>query len=382
MEYFNKKQDVIDLQLTSYGKQLLSRGLFKPVYYAFSDDGVLYDHRWVSGTVGKELQSSVEQRIQEETPRLKTQHTKIGADRGIFNLFNSVVKYNNLIDLFEFTDYLDYYNSLAKIKGNPDFANSEKLLENMLGTKEYFNQYNPAWNVLLYNGKISDSTPYYKKNDITTLVPQLNCTLEDTVYKLDPDTEALVTIPAAANLLSSLENATSTDDEFDPDPDEDWDPDNWLVGEPQDVIPFVEDNFFEQFDVEDGSLFIIKDFLFVSVEELNSPYTDDNFSIEVFEVTTTEKNNNGEESLQKMYFSDYSTGPYVAASAIELVFNIEVDKEVENQLACSLIGRDKQIKNQSVYNSNIYDCAPPPDESRISIDPYAALPPVEPEDVC
>ena len=53
VEFFNKKQDVIDLQLTSYGKQLLSRGLFKPVYYAFSDDGVLYDKRWMSGSVGR-----------------------------------------------------------------------------------------------------------------------------------------------------------------------------------------------------------------------------------------------------------------------------------------------------------------------------------------
>mgnify|MGYP003142231761 CR=1 FL=1 len=42
MEFFNKKQDVLDLQLTGYGKQLLSRGLFKPFYYTFSDDGVLY----------------------------------------------------------------------------------------------------------------------------------------------------------------------------------------------------------------------------------------------------------------------------------------------------------------------------------------------------
>ena len=89
VEFFNKKQDVIDLQLTSYGKQLLSRGLFKPVYYAFSDDGVLYDNRWISGSVEEEQQSAVEQRIQEETPRLKTQYTKVGAERGIFNLFGN-----------------------------------------------------------------------------------------------------------------------------------------------------------------------------------------------------------------------------------------------------------------------------------------------------
>ena len=57
MEFFDKKQDVIDLQVTRYGKQLMSRGLFDPVYYCFSDDEVIYDNRWVSGTIHKEEQS-------------------------------------------------------------------------------------------------------------------------------------------------------------------------------------------------------------------------------------------------------------------------------------------------------------------------------------
>ena len=48
MEFFDKKQDVMDIQLTSYGKHLLSKGLFKPTYYAFSDDGVMYDNLWMS----------------------------------------------------------------------------------------------------------------------------------------------------------------------------------------------------------------------------------------------------------------------------------------------------------------------------------------------
>ena len=96
MEFFNKKQDVVDVQLTGYGKQLLSRGLFKPVYYAFSDDGVMGDGKWMSGSNGDAEQSDVEQRIQEETPRLKTQYRKVGAERAIFNSFDSSNIYNNL----------------------------------------------------------------------------------------------------------------------------------------------------------------------------------------------------------------------------------------------------------------------------------------------
>ena len=43
MEFFDKKQDVIDLQITQFGRYLLSLGRFKPVFYSFHDDNVLYN---------------------------------------------------------------------------------------------------------------------------------------------------------------------------------------------------------------------------------------------------------------------------------------------------------------------------------------------------
>jgi|10_taG_2_1085330.scaffolds.fasta_scaffold00213_7 hypothetical protein len=44
--FLNKKEQVYDLQLTPYGNYLLSIGSFKPVYYAFFDDNVIYDTRY------------------------------------------------------------------------------------------------------------------------------------------------------------------------------------------------------------------------------------------------------------------------------------------------------------------------------------------------
>ena len=35
MEFFDQKEEVIDVQLTQFGKHLLSKGRFKPEYYAF-----------------------------------------------------------------------------------------------------------------------------------------------------------------------------------------------------------------------------------------------------------------------------------------------------------------------------------------------------------
>ena len=66
MAFFNKKQEVLDIQLTPYGEDLLSRGKFKPVYYAFFDDDVLYDASGSAGII--EDQNDVEPRIQENTP--------------------------------------------------------------------------------------------------------------------------------------------------------------------------------------------------------------------------------------------------------------------------------------------------------------------------
>ena len=66
MTFFNRKEDVLDIQITQFGKHLLSKGVFKPVYYAFFDDDLLYD-----GEFGgfSEHQNNIEDRIK-ETPRM------------------------------------------------------------------------------------------------------------------------------------------------------------------------------------------------------------------------------------------------------------------------------------------------------------------------
>ena len=50
MKFFDKKEEVIDIQLTQYGKHLLSVGKWRPVYYAFFDDNILYDGRYAMYT--------------------------------------------------------------------------------------------------------------------------------------------------------------------------------------------------------------------------------------------------------------------------------------------------------------------------------------------
>ena len=42
MDFFDKKEDVLDFQLTEYGKYLLQNGVLEPAYYAFFDDDILF----------------------------------------------------------------------------------------------------------------------------------------------------------------------------------------------------------------------------------------------------------------------------------------------------------------------------------------------------
>jgi hypothetical protein len=78
MTFFNKKQEVIDLQLTPYGEAIMARGKFKPAYYAFFDDNILYD---ASGSAGiTEAQNDAEPRIQENTPNRKVQYVFEGVE--------------------------------------------------------------------------------------------------------------------------------------------------------------------------------------------------------------------------------------------------------------------------------------------------------------
>ena len=65
--YFNKKEEVIAIELTQYGKYLLSKGKLKPEFYSFYDDDVLYDGSHGGVT---ELQNDIVGRIK-QTPYLK-----------------------------------------------------------------------------------------------------------------------------------------------------------------------------------------------------------------------------------------------------------------------------------------------------------------------
>ena len=50
MNFFDDKEEVLDVEITQFGKFLISQGLFNPVYYAFFDDDIIYDYSYAGIT--------------------------------------------------------------------------------------------------------------------------------------------------------------------------------------------------------------------------------------------------------------------------------------------------------------------------------------------
>ena len=52
--FFDRKEQVMDIELTKHGKKAFSLGEFVPKFYSFHDDDVLYDSEFTpSGSIQK-----------------------------------------------------------------------------------------------------------------------------------------------------------------------------------------------------------------------------------------------------------------------------------------------------------------------------------------
>ena len=63
MEFFDKKEEVLDIVLTRKGKEKLAAGKLSPAYYKFHDDAISYDIGFDGGL--SELQNETHQRIKD-----------------------------------------------------------------------------------------------------------------------------------------------------------------------------------------------------------------------------------------------------------------------------------------------------------------------------
>ena len=246
MEFFNKKEEVMEIQLTSYGKELLSRGKFKPIYYAFFDEGILYDGAWGGIT---ENQNIPQERIKNYTPFMKDTKEYLGADAISKN--NSLVPENpdvRRISLFDFDS--SYENQLGVSKNNSNFT--------------------PAWNVKTLQSRILNSSAFLTASAASRSlpIPQIN---------IDGDSIKYITSvigPDGGPVFCSQGETPS---------------------------PEIEDDFVAQF--ADGTKLIIKEgSILLKVQESNTLNHRDNFEVELFEVVENDLQSQKTKFLRPLKF--------------------------------------------------------------------------------
>lgn len=155
MTFFNRKQDVLKIELTPYGRSLLSNGRLMPKYYAFFDDDVIYDANSIGA---EETQAELKDRILNETPRLRPQRDLTSPE----NLIFSSEKEENSSRPF------------SKLELN--------FLTEPLGTSDGTEDKSASWNLTAIIGEI-DSVEQTLNTPGSYLrqIPQVNMTIE---YKM------------------------------------------------------------------------------------------------------------------------------------------------------------------------------------------------------
>ena len=157
MSFFDKKEEVIQIELTQYGKHLLSKGEFVPVYYSFFDDDITYDWKY-TGDTASEKQNYAQDRILEETPSSKVQYVFSGRET-IVTQINQEVR-NNRTKLRD-----------KKIQQTPE---KNYALSAPLGNSSYSSNHAPSWGASALRGKFSTLVRYQQGAQPTLMIPQVN----------------------------------------------------------------------------------------------------------------------------------------------------------------------------------------------------------------
>ena len=280
MEFFDSKQEVIDIRLTQFGKNLLARGFFKPVYYQFFDDDILYNSEYAGFT---EPQNNAEERIL-ETPRIKTQHVVIGVE----------TSFDEEQERIE-SGSAEVFKQITKNQ-KPEAV--QKLLKYTLEKNEINSQESPRFKIGLAGPYIRSFKDSITIEDVELPIPQLNLTssytiIRDTRNKISEipqsviDTEKYLDI--SSENLKFLDNST-------------------IKLKRQDII--------------------------IDMDEFGVDLGLDNFEVEIFEVIEEEKTKDDgtkftKENLLKLR----------EASQIRKYFNIKTDEMVPGKYSNSRDGR-------------------------------------------
>ncbi len=172
MAFFDRKEDVLSIELTSYGKKLLAEGKFNPVSYSFEDDEVLYDAGCAHVV---ETQNATQDRIFEAV-RLKSYNT-VGVETNVAKM--------------------------KKLKGFPLGQPFNEDYHLTLGNNKAGSQFAPAWQMKCLHGELEESITYVTGSTTFINVPQLTAEVkyETRIEKgVQPEKGAEISTPHLLNV--------------------------------------------------------------------------------------------------------------------------------------------------------------------------------------
>tara|TARA_Y100000310_G_scaffold100674_1_gene98505 strand:- start:2933 stop:3985 length:1053 start_codon:yes stop_codon:yes gene_type:complete len=297
--FFDKKEEVIHLELTQYGKWLLQEGKLQPEYYAFYDDDILYDTYFAGYT---EPQNESQVRILENTPFMKAQYVRHQIERDIGRLSDTVSEKDGGSVFIQQTSEKVYSTSLP------------------MGTSEYNSLYAPSWNIKMLDGEIQTTNEHLIGTHENIRVPQLN--IKDPKYLSKVVQGDLSAIEEAQCLPLSPGDTEATNQ-----------PDLHIVND----VNITSQQF------ADGTYMTIEqDNIVCQVDEMNSLFTNENFDIEVFLVTDATQDT--PEQLTPLYFIQKPDNivndilvdlpeqkdPEITKNNVEYYLDILVDKDLSD----------------------------------------------------
>ena len=165
MTFYDKKEDVLDIKLTPYGRHLISRGKFMPKYYSFLDEDIVYNVDKQSIDTIEERNSEVKNRILNETPSLKPMYTMNSVET---ELEDNPENIDSPTD--ERMEFINIYDSRSRKTSDTN----TKFLQNILGTSKQGINKGPRWDVALLSGELDiDLTSNYTSSNpyTSTLSP-------------------------------------------------------------------------------------------------------------------------------------------------------------------------------------------------------------------
>ena len=288
MEFFDKKEEVIDIELTQFGRHLLSKGRFNPKFYSFFDDNIIYNSDFVNLS---ELQNDSEDRIR-DTPTMKPQVSISSLERKFTNQYEKVFVTGEVSS------------------GDITFQNTPEknyALPSPLGMSDINSEYSPSWTLRYLNGALTGTVENISLTEKTggnntVFIPQLESHVTVRVEALD----------AAANDL---------------------------------VADEVEDApFLSEYEVlsEEDELFIL-----LKVSENNGFFQKKNFDIEIFEIQEENQDGTIIETLTPLFFpkqNDPDTDldflndvePATDESYVDYYLDVLVDDEIDREIVCEL----------------------------------------------